>query len=98
MNRTTGKDNALSQYYRKLRKKTLPAAIEFYTTPIPEKPSEQHIKNARQCRAKRADIPRGVCTLIQAHHEALKDDPERLTTDFMEEIIGVKCNFRKETS
>jgi hypothetical protein len=39
-------------------------------------------------------LPRGTCTLIAAHHEMLKDDPERLTTAFMEEICGVDCKCK----
>jgi len=36
-------------------------------------------------------MPMGVCTLMRAHREMLKDDPERLSTEFMQSIIrGVR--------
>jgi hypothetical protein len=33
---------------------------------------------------------------IQKHHEDLKDDPERLTTDFLVKICGCKCKQYEE--
>jgi hypothetical protein len=30
-----------------------------------------------------------VCDLLKKHHEQLKDDPERLTCDFMKKVIGI---------
>lgn len=33
---------------------------------------------------------------IKKHHELLKDDPERLTTEFLVKITGCKCNRIKE--
>lgn len=33
-----------------------------------------------------------TCKILKAHAEALKEDEERLSTDFLKEIIGVKCN------
>ncbi len=32
-----------------------------------------------------------VCAILKKHHLKLKDDPERLTTEFMQNLIGVKC-------
>ena len=32
-------------------------------------------------------MPMGVCTLMRAHREMLKDDPERLSTGFMQSMI-----------
>ena len=29
-----------------------------------------------------------VCSLLTEHHETLKDDPERLSTDFLKSLIG----------
>jgi len=34
-----------------------------------------------------------VCTMIKQHHEKMKDDPEHLTTDFMQKMLGRKCNL-----
>jgi hypothetical protein len=37
-------------------------------------------------------IPRNACTVIKAHHELMKDDSERLSTDFIQSTIGKKCD------
>jgi len=29
-----------------------------------------------------------VCRILNEHHQEMKDDPERLTTDFLKEVIG----------
>lgn len=34
----------------------------------------------------------GVCKIICKHHEEMKDDPERLTTEFIQKIVKVKCD------
>jgi hypothetical protein len=34
---------------------------------------------------------RDACLTIKLHHEEMKDDPERLTTDFIQKITGRKC-------
>jgi hypothetical protein len=39
-------------------------------------------------------LPRGTCTMIAAHHEMLKHDDQRLTTEFMEEMCGVDCKCK----
>lgn len=33
-----------------------------------------------------------TCTIIRGHHEILKDDPERLSSDFIQKIVGKKCD------
>ena len=33
--------------------------------------------------------------MLRLHHELLKDDPERLTTDFLVEMTGCKCRRRQ---
>lgn len=33
---------------------------------------------------------------IKKHHELLKDDPERLTTEFLVKITGCKCKHNPE--
>ena len=35
---------------------------------------------------------RKTCNIIKKHHEDMKDDPEALSTEFIQKIIGVKCN------
>jgi len=37
-----------------------------------------------------------VCKIIKNHHEDLKDDPERLSTDFIQRLIGIKCEPKKK--
>lgn len=32
-----------------------------------------------------------VCDIIKKHHEEMKGDPEHLTTEFMQKMIGSKC-------
>ena len=34
---------------------------------------------------------KSVCTTIKQHHEAMKDDPEHLTTEFIKKLIKVDC-------
>ena len=36
--------------------------------------------------------PNGICEIIKKHHEDMKDDPESLSTEFIQNIIGRKCN------
>lgn len=38
-----------------------------------------------------AELPKSTCTILKAHNEMLKNDPERLTTGFLQKLIGVKC-------
>ena len=33
------------------------------------------------------------CKLIKEHHEKMKNDPERLTTAFMQKIININCDY-----
>jgi hypothetical protein len=33
-----------------------------------------------------------TCSIIHNHHEKLKNDPQRLTTELIQNIIGVDCN------
>lgn len=32
-----------------------------------------------------------VCDILTKHADEMKDDPEHLTTEFLQEIIGIKC-------
>jgi hypothetical protein len=36
------------------------------------------------------------CRILKIHHELLKDDPERLTTDFIKKICKSKCDVADE--
>lgn len=44
-------------------------------------------------------ISQSPCVLLKAHAIIMKDDPERLTTDFLQNLIGRKCrtNVKNET-
>ena len=33
-----------------------------------------------------------TCEIIKKHHEILKEDPEHLPTDFIQKLIGIKCD------
>lgn len=33
-----------------------------------------------------------VCSTLKTHHHDMEDDPESLTTDFMQKMIGIKCS------
>jgi hypothetical protein len=35
--------------------------------------------------------PSAVCQIITEHHNLLKDDPNRLTTEFIQMLVGVEC-------
>ena len=37
-----------------------------------------------------------VCIILNKHHEILKDDPERLSTDFIKSMSGMKRKACKE--
>ena len=32
------------------------------------------------------------CRILKKHHEEMKDDPEHLTTGFLQKVIGVECD------
>ena len=34
---------------------------------------------------------RSACTILKDHAENMKNDPERLTTSFLQKIIGIEC-------
>lgn len=40
---------------------------------------------------------KSVCKIIKTHHTLLNDDPERLSTDFIKQIINISedCNAKK---
>ena len=40
---------------------------------------------------KRSNRDTSVCDTLKQHARDLKNDPERLSTEFMQKIIGVKC-------
>jgi hypothetical protein len=36
-------------------------------------------------------VEKQTCDIIKDHHEEMKDDPNHLTTEFMQKMIGRKC-------
>jgi len=32
-----------------------------------------------------------VCEIVKKHHETLKEDPEHLSSEFMQKLIGLNC-------
>ena len=32
-----------------------------------------------------------ICNIIKKHHNDMKNDPEHLTTDFIQKMVGIKC-------
>ena len=33
-----------------------------------------------------------TCEILKKHHKTLKKDPERLSTEFMQKLIGIDCD------
>ena len=48
------------------------------------------VVDAKTLRAK------STCTLLKLHHEDLKDDPESLSLEFLQQIIGIKCDKQEK--
>jgi hypothetical protein len=38
------------------------------------------------------DTPTSTCDIIKKHHEILKEDQERLSSDFIQKTIGIDCS------
>ena len=58
--------------------------------------SEEHRRKMREAQKKRygtdPNTPTGreiACEILKKHHETLKEDPERLSTEFMQKLIGI---------
>lgn len=57
-----------------------------------EKHPEVKIKALNYLKKHEKDIhKKQVCRILKKHAEDLKDDPERLSTEFLQKIIGIKC-------
>jgi hypothetical protein len=92
--------NGFIQYYKKLRPAKVKKVIEMMNNPIEStQPGDRYTVKGKSKKANpRLDggewMPRGTCTLIAAHHEMLKHDPERLSTEFIEKMCGVDCKCK----
>ncbi len=40
-------------------------------------------------------LKKQTCKILREHAEEMKDDPEHLTTEFMQKLIGIKCKKPK---
>lgn len=38
-----------------------------------------------------------ACEILQKHAEDLSEDPERLSTEFLKDVIGVECDSKSPT-
>ena len=45
-------------------------------------------RRPRKSRSTTQPRPKGVCEILASHHDLLKDDPDRLSTDFLKSLIG----------
>lgn len=90
------------KYYKKLRPAKVKKVIEMMNNPIEStQPGGRYAVKGKsgkinpRFQGKGENwLPRGTCTLIAAHHEMLKHDPERLSTEFIEKMCGVDCKCK----
>lgn len=61
--------------------RTMNERIKPYT--ISKVNKKQSIPDKNRCKS--------VCTILKDHAENMKDDPERLSTSFLQKIIGIEC-------
>jgi len=101
--RTHYTGQGLIDYHKALRPDRVKKVIEMMSAPTKAVGTKTRYANKGKANKNprlQGDewLPRGTCTMIAAHHEMLKNDPERLTTEFMEEMCGVdcKCKINKE--
>jgi hypothetical protein len=94
-------ENILGQgliaYHKKLRPARVARVIEVMTAPVPKTyPHERNANKGESGKGNRIEeaMPRGTCTLIAAHHEMMKNDPERLSTEFMQKMCRVNCKCK----
>jgi hypothetical protein len=99
----SGGNTALVEYHKKKRPERVAKALEIMTTPVPKTPKsfiERYAIRGKSNKKIRKGNPSagGVCATIEAHHEMLKNDPERLSTEFIQTIVGKKCDTDKTES
>lgn len=81
---------AMKEYWDKseIRAKSVARVIEIMSTPFSKTtPHGRYSSKGKSGKNRDKTMPRGVDTLIAAHNEMMKDDPERLSTEFMIEMI-----------
>jgi hypothetical protein len=61
-----------------------------------KKYTEEQRRNINAAQKKRSgtdpDTPTSTCDIIKKHHEILSEDPERLSSDFIQKMIGIDCS------
>lgn len=73
------------QNYSKKHKKELNEQTKKYLKTHPDKAKKwARISYTRK-------MKKETCSILQKHAEDLKDDPEHLSTAFLQKIIGIKC-------
>ena len=40
---------------------------------------------------------KNACEILKEHHKTIKDDPDSLTTEFLQEQIGILCDKPRKT-
>lgn len=85
----------LRDYHKSLRPERVEKVVKFMSEPPKKMPARYRYTTTGVNHSRYdAEIPQGVCTILAAHHEMLKDDPERLSTEFMQDIIGTNCQCK----
>ena len=65
--------------------------VECIDCGIKYKSTQKNTIRCKSCHVKFVHERNPVCTILKKHHEEMKDDPESLSTEFIQDIIGVKC-------
>ena len=96
-----GNPKGLIEYHRKRRPLKIKKILELMQTPVEgTKPHERNLgrgeKYNPRLHKQGSSHVFGTCAVISAHHELLKDDPERLSTEFMQKICKVNCKCKKD--
>lgn len=55
-------------------------------------PGRALVANMTRKQQMKHDRKRSVCKTLEKHAHDLSDDPERLSTEFMQGLIGVQCD------
>lgn len=92
----------LIAYHKALRPARVKRVLEYFNTPTDRDEFPRNVRTREGTKGAtnryNEGIPMGACTIIAAHHELLKDDPERLSTAFLEDMCGVKCKCKRRES
>ena len=66
---------------------------EYYARPeVKERQRERNKEYNGRPDVKDKRMENEVCSILKKHHTDMKDDPESLSTEFMQEMIGIKCD------